>query len=94
MTTRRSLWQLLAGLPLLGAVIPQAQAQEGPAAIGMDSPIGPPGTTMLTIFLRHDQTKTVSRNNDHLKETGWFRDFPPAGIEVASWYLMRASARW
>lgn len=88
MTTRRSLWQLLAGLPLLGAVIPQAQAQEGPAAIGMDSPIGPPGTTMLTIFLRHDQTKTVSQINDHLKETCWFRDFPPAGIEVASWYVM------
>ncbi|WP_238178994.1 hypothetical protein [Methylobacterium oxalidis] len=43
---------------------------------------------MLTVFLRHDQTKTVIQINEHLKHTGWFRDFPPAGVEVVSWYVM------
>jgi hypothetical protein len=43
---------------------------------------------MLTIFLRHDQAKTVDEINSHLKQTGWFRDFPPAGVEIVSWYVM------
>jgi hypothetical protein len=43
---------------------------------------------MLTIFLRHDESKTVDEINQHLKATGWYRDFPPAGVEVVSWYVM------
>ncbi|MDR7036666.1 uncharacterized protein with GYD domain [Methylobacterium sp. BE186] len=88
MTTRRSVWQFLTGLPLLGTLAPGARAADGPAAPAEESPTGPPGTTMLTVFLRHDQTKTVSQINEHLKHTGWFRDFPPAGVEVVSWYVM------
>ncbi|WP_336491578.1 hypothetical protein [Methylobacterium nigriterrae] len=82
MTTRRSVWQLL------GALVLSAQAHEGPVAAADESPTGPPGTTVLTIFLRHDQTKTVDQINQHLKQTGWFREFPPAGVEVVSWSVM------
>jgi hypothetical protein len=88
MTTRRSVWQFLAGLPLLSGFAAQARAQEGPTAVTEESPTGPPGTTMLTIFLRHDETKTVDQINEHLKHTGWFREFPPAGVEVVTWYVM------
>ncbi len=43
---------------------------------------------LLTIFLRHDQSKTLDQINDHLKQTGYYAKFPPAGIEVVSWYVM------
>jgi hypothetical protein len=83
MSTRRGFWKLLAGLPFLGR-FGSARAQ----APQREAPSGPPGHEMLTIFLRHDQAKTVDEINDHLKQTGWFRDFPPAGVEIVSWYVM------
>lgn len=46
------------------------------------------GSFLLTIFLRHDQTKTLDEIGAHLKKTGWGRKFPPQGMEVVSWYVM------
>ena len=43
---------------------------------------------LLTIFLEHDQTKNLSEINTRLEETGFWRKFPPKGIEVVSWYVM------
>ncbi len=43
---------------------------------------------LLTIFLRHDQRKTLAEINAHLDKTGWHQRFPPAGTEVVSWYVM------
>ena len=43
---------------------------------------------LLTIFLRHDQSKTLEQIQTHLKETGFYRSFPPPGIEVVSWTVM------
>jgi hypothetical protein len=43
---------------------------------------------LLTIFLRHDQSKTLDQIQAHLKETGFYRSFPPQGIEVVSWTVM------
>jgi hypothetical protein len=43
---------------------------------------------MLTIFLRHDETKTLDEINAHLDRTGFHKNFPPAGVEVVSWYVM------
>lgn len=83
MATRRELWRGLLGLPLLSLFARPAMAQEAEA-----SPTGAPGMEMLTVFLRHDETKTVDEINQHLKRTGWFADFPPPGVEVVSWYVM------
>lgn len=47
-----------------------------------------PGTMLLTIFLKHDQSKTLDEINAHLKQTGFSRNFPPPGTEVISWYVM------
>ncbi|WP_428542171.1 hypothetical protein [Rhodopila sp.] len=44
--------------------------------------------SLLTVFLRHDESKTLAEINQHLKQTGFFRQFPPPGIEVVSWYVM------
>lgn len=62
------------------AVRPQAPVETPPAA--------PPGTMMLTIFLRHDESRTLDAINTHLKQTGFDKNFPPPGVEVVSWYVM------
>jgi hypothetical protein len=43
---------------------------------------------MMTIFLRHDETKTLDEINAHLDKTGFHKNFPPQGAEVVSWYVM------
>jgi len=43
---------------------------------------------MLTIFLRHDESKTLDEINAHLKQTGFTTNFPPPGTDVVSWYVM------
>ena len=57
MVTRRKMWQMLSSLPLIAAVANRAAAR-APAA-SPPSPTGGPGMEMLTIFLRHDQAKTL-----------------------------------
>src|SRR3981081_3978189 len=43
---------------------------------------------MLTIFLKHDQSRPLSELNAQLEKQGYHKAFPPAGIEVVSWYVM------
>jgi hypothetical protein len=46
------------------------------------------GSILLTIFLKHDQSKTLEEINSHLDKTGFWKEFPPEGTEVVSWYVM------
>jgi hypothetical protein len=43
---------------------------------------------LLTIFLKHQQDKNLQEINANLDETGFWKRFPPEGVEVASWYVM------
>jgi hypothetical protein len=43
---------------------------------------------MLTIFLKHDQSRPLSELNAQLDRQGFYKAFPPPGIEVVSWYVM------
>jgi hypothetical protein len=43
---------------------------------------------LLTIFLHHDQSKTLDQLEEELKKTGFYRDFPPPETEIVSWYVM------
>jgi hypothetical protein len=43
---------------------------------------------MLTIFLKHDQSRPLSELNAQLDKQSYYKTFPPAGIEVVSWYVM------
>ncbi len=45
-------------------------------------------TILLTIFLKHDQPKSLDEIQAQLKKQGFFQKFPPAGVEVVSWYVM------
>ena len=48
----------------------------------------PDNAVMLTIFLKHDQSRPLSELNAQLGKQGYYKAFPPAGIEVVSWYVM------
>jgi hypothetical protein len=46
------------------------------------------GDILVTVFLKHDQTKTLDEINEHLERTGFRKNFPPDGMDVISWYVM------
>ncbi len=43
---------------------------------------------LLTIFLRHDQSKSLDEINAQLKRQGYYQKFPPPDIDVVSWYVV------
>ncbi len=43
---------------------------------------------LLTIILKHDQSKTLGEINQELARSGFWRAFPPQGIDVESWYVV------
>lgn len=43
---------------------------------------------LLTVFLKHQQDKNLGEINAKLDATGFWKQFPPQGIEVESWYVM------
>ncbi len=73
---KRLVLVLLLALPAARAA---AQAAPDPAH---------PGTFLMTVFLKHDESKPLPQINAELKRNGWYRDFPPAGVEIVSWYVM------
>src|SRR5215469_8477896 len=70
-------------LPLLCLLLADAPAGGQPAAPPKDA-----GLMMLTVFLRHDQSKPLGQIRAELEKNGFFQKFPPAGTEVVSWYVM------
>lgn len=77
---RKTLIAILLLIPMLFSVSVRGQTSQPPAP--------EKGVMMLTIFLRHDETKTLDQINQHLQETGFTKNFPPKGVEVVSWYVM------
>ena len=43
---------------------------------------------LLTVFLKHDQSRPLGELNAQLEKQGFYKAFPPPGIEVVSWYIM------
>ena len=76
----------LAGACLLSPAPLLAQAGAGDGAAR--SPAGSDDAILLTVFLKHDQSKTVGEINERLFRQGFYDKFPPPGIEVVSWYVM------
>lgn len=54
----------------------------------MTEPTAGPGEMLLTIFLKHRQSMNLAEINQKLDDTGFWRKFPPDGVEVVSWYVM------
>ena len=64
-----------------------AGAQTAPAPSETAAPTAD-NAVMLTIFLKHDQSRPLSELNAQLAKQGFYKAFPPPGIEVVSWYVM------
>jgi hypothetical protein len=45
----------------------------------------PDNAVMLTIFLKHDQSRPLAELNAQLARQGFYKAFPPQGVEVVSW---------
>ena len=43
---------------------------------------------MLTNFFKHDETRPLGELNAQLEKQGFYKAFPPEGVEVVSWYVM------
>lgn len=43
---------------------------------------------ILTVFLKHDQSRPLGELNAQLERQGFYKAFPPDGVEVVSWYVM------
>ncbi|MBY4724282.1 DUF2613 domain-containing protein [Burkholderia contaminans] len=60
------------------------------AAQGTSSPVGsaaatPDNAILLTVFLKHDQSRPLAELNAQLAKQGFYKAFPPPGVEVVSW---------
>lgn len=43
---------------------------------------------LLTIHLKHDQSKNLAASQPILADRAWWERFPPPGIEIVSWYVV------
>jgi hypothetical protein len=43
---------------------------------------------LLTVFLKHDQSRPLSELNAQLAKQGFYKAFPPPGIEVLDWHVV------
>jgi hypothetical protein len=74
----------LAGILTFGS---SANAQTAAAPAESAAPTAD-NAVMLTIFFKHDQSRPLSELNAQLEKQGFYKAFPPAGVEVVSWYVM------
>ncbi len=80
--------RLVALVSLLALILSFPAGGFAQTAKSVDSPRDPRDYILLTIFLKHDQSKTLDEINQDLARSGFWRDFPPLGIEVDSWYVV------
>jgi hypothetical protein len=48
----------------------------------------PDNAVMLTVFMKHDQSRPLGELNAQLEKQGFYKAFPPEGIEVLSWHIV------
>jgi hypothetical protein len=48
----------------------------------------PDNAVLLTIFLLHDQSRPLGDLNAQLAKQGFYKAFPPPGVEVVSWNVV------
>ena len=85
----RRIGSLMAIVALTGVLAfnPGARAQTAPKPAENAAPTAD-NAVMLTVFLKHDQSRPLGELNAQLEKQGFYKAFPPAGVEVVSWYVM------
>lgn len=72
---------LVSALALTSTTMAQTTPQ-GDAAPIADNAV------LLTVFFKHDQSRPLHELNTQLEKQGFYKAFPPPGVEVLSWYVM------
>lgn len=72
------LYKIASALVVLTLTGTCARVQAMPAAETPDAK----GTFLLTIFLKHDQSKPLEQINAQLRQQGFYKAFPPDGVAV------------
>lgn len=81
----------LAALLAASLLVPALAWSGGAAAQSVAAPpVGsaaatPDNAILLTIFLKHDQSRPLAELNAQLARQGFYKAFPPQGVEVVSW---------
>jgi hypothetical protein len=79
---------LAAALVLLCTVDRAATAQTTAAPQVGSATATADNAVLLTAFLRHDQSRPLAELNEQLAKQGFYKAFPPPGIEVVSWNVV------
>ncbi|HEX8789036.1 MAG TPA: hypothetical protein VF793_22840 [Telluria sp.] len=77
---------ILAAAALAGASA-SAPAQNSAAPPAGSAAATPDNAILLTIFLKHDQSRPLAELDAQLAKQGFYKAFPPKGVEVVSWYV-------
>ena len=84
---RRTKLVLMAALVLTAAIFnSDTLAQTTPSESA--APPTADNAVMITVFLKHDQSRPLGELNAQLEKQGYYKAFPPPGVEVVSWYIM------
>ena len=84
MRGRNQSWIAIAALAAALMFGTAAQAQTPPT----NATPTPDNAVLLTIFFKHDQSRPLGELNAQLERQGFYKAFPPEGVEVVSWYVM------
>jgi hypothetical protein len=81
---RRSATLLALSLLAMAAAAQTASTEPPTAGSAVATP---DNAVLLTVFLRHDQSRPLSELNAQLARQGFYKAFPPPGVEVVSWVV-------
>lgn len=73
---------------LLCAAISGAAAQTVAAPQASTATATADNAILLTVFLKHDQSRPLSELNAQLAKQNFYKSFPPEGVEVVSWNVV------
>jgi hypothetical protein len=79
---------VLAALLLMASAGGSAMAQTTPPPQIGAAAATPDNAILITVFLRHDQSRPLAELNEQLAKQGFYKAFPPPGIEVVSWNVV------
>ena len=72
---------------ILAAIAGEASAQTSTPPVG-SAQATPDNAVLLTVFLKHDQSRPLGELDAQLAKQGFYKAFPPPGIEVVSWNVV------
>jgi hypothetical protein len=86
LSMRRSIHGLTAAATLAGVLMFGAHAWAQAATPAETAT--PDNAIMLTIFMKHDQSRPLGELNAQLEKQGFYKAFPPSGVDVVSWNIV------